>query len=62
MWQPLLVEEPPIHVHSAHPYLRDLFEILLLAPDMQQGLSICIGLKERCIIRPFLYLSGMDPW
>src|SRR5436190_17739554 len=44
------IQEHPIHIHSSHPYLCYLWEILLLAPDAQQGLSICISFKERCII------------
>src|SRR5438034_1094027 len=55
--RPYGIEELPINAYSSHPYLRYLCEILPLAPDMQQGLSIVIGFKKRCIIAPLLYLS-----
>ena len=50
MRQALSVEEHPIDVHSSHPYPRNLVELLLLAPDVQQGLSIFIAFKEDCVI------------
>src|SRR5436853_4409595 len=62
---PYVIKELPINAHSSYPYLRYLCEILLLAPDMQQGLCIAILFKERCIIswgaslQATLYLTYM---
>jgi hypothetical protein len=58
----IAVKKYPINLYSSHPYLRYLYKIPLMAPDMQQGLSIFIGFKERGIIAMLFYLTYMHPY